>query len=314
MASDPGKSNTPAGDSDRAKMMRVLIPALAVGIIVILAAVIAGISDDATKKMSDGSNGAVDDPGLTEIESGVKYRDIKEGSGDPCPEGAKVKINYAGWLIDGTVFDSTKDRGSKPAEFELTGLIRGWQVGIPGMKPGGIRKLVIYPTKGYGNQAKGKIPPNSTLIFEVELVSVTQESPVIPGTGYLSGTGKRMSDGSDGGTDDPGLKDIGEGLKIRDLKEGTGDPVPKGASVTVHYTGWLTDGTEFDSSKKRGQPATFSLNGVVRGWGNGIPGMKPGGIRKLVIPSELGYGRSGSPPTIPPNATLIFEVELIKVN
>ncbi len=123
-----------------------------------------------------------------------------------------------------------------------------------------------------------------------------------------------MSDGTDGGTEDPGLKDIGEGLKIRDLKEGSGDPVPRGANVTVHYTGWLTDGTEFDSSKKRGQPATFSLNGVVKGWGKGIPGMKPGGIRKLVIPADLGYGIGGSPPKIPPNATLIFEVELIKVN
>src|ERR1700721_2413957 len=272
MASDPGKSNTPAGDSDRAKMMRVLVPALAVGIIVILAAMIAGISNDTTKKMSDGSNGALEDSGLIEIEDGVKYRDIQEGQGDPCPEGAKVKIKYSGWLIDGTVFDSTKDRGGIPAEFELSGLIRGWQVGIPGMKPGGIRKLVVYPTKGYGNQAKGKIPANSALIFEVELVSVIQDSPIMKGSPFKSGSGKPMSDGSDGGTDDAGLKDIGEGLKIRDLKEGSGDPVPKGASVTVHYTGWLTDGMEFDSSKKRGQSATFSLNGVVKGWGNGIPG------------------------------------------
>jgi peptidylprolyl isomerase len=316
MASGPGKNNAPPGDSDRAKMMRVLIPALAVGVIVILAAVIAGINDESsTRKMSDGSNGAVEDPGLTEMESGVKYRDIKEGSGDPCPQGAKVKVKYKGWLIDGTVFDSTKDKGDKPIEFELNEVVRGWQVGIPGMKPGGIRKLVVYPQKGYGNRSQGKIPANSTLIFEVELVSFTPGpgSTSSPGTGYTSGAGKAMSDGSDGGTDDPGLKDIGEGLRIRDLKEGSGDAVPRGASVTVHYTGWLTDGTEFDSSKKRGQPATFSLNQVVKGWGNGIPGMKPGGIRKLVIPSALGYGPGGSG-KIPGNATLIFEVELIKVN
>jgi peptidylprolyl isomerase len=312
--SDPGKSNTPPADSDRAKMMRVLIPALAVGIIVILAAVFFGLSDEPGRKMSDGSNGTVDDPDLKPIEFGVKYRDIKEGSGEPCPPGAKVKVHYAGWLIDGTVFDSTKNKSDKPVEFNLDKVIRGWTIGIPGMKPGGIRKLVIYPEQGYGNQKEGKIPPNSTLIFEVELVSVSSNAADSPDSVYKSGAGKPMSDDSNGGTDDPGLKDIGEGLRIRDLKEGSGDAVPNDASVTVHYTGWLADGTEFDSSKKRGQPATFPLSGVVKGWGKGIPGMKPGGIRKLVIPSALGYGMQGRPPTIPPNATLIFEVELIKVN
>jgi FKBP-type peptidyl-prolyl cis-trans isomerase len=108
------------------------------------------------------------------------------------------------------------------------------------------------------------------------------------------------------------LKPIGsQGLKYRDLKEGTGEPVGPDASVTVHYTGWLVNGNVFDSSRKRGQPITFSLNGVVRGWKEGIPGMKPGGIRKLVIPPALGYGdeKKGS---IPPNSTLIFEVEVLR--
>ena len=104
------------------------------------------------------------------------------------------------------------------------------------------------------------------------------------------------------------------GLKYEELLEGTGGIAKAGDTVEVHYTGWLTDGTEFDSSKKSGKPISFSLNRVVKGWGNGIPGMKPGGIRKLVIPSDLGYGKAGSPPAIPPNATLIFEVELIKVD
>jgi FKBP-type peptidyl-prolyl cis-trans isomerase FkpA len=110
--------------------------------------------------------------------------------------------------------------------------------------------------------------------------------------------------------DAPEWKDIGDGLKIWDVKEGTGDPVPKGGSVTAHYTGWLTDGTVFDSSVKRGSPIPFSLDEVVAGWGRGIPGMKPGGIRRLYIPSELGYGSRGKG-DIPPNATLVFEVKLI---
>jgi len=119
-----------------------------------------------------------------------------------------------------------------------------------------------------------------------------------------------LSDATHPGADDPGLKDIGDGLKIRDLKPGEGDEVKPGANVTVHYTGWLTNGVTFDSSKKSGKPISFPLNGVVEGWKRGIPGMKPGGIRKLVIPPALGYG-SSSQGKIPPNSTLVFEVEMI---
>jgi FKBP-type peptidyl-prolyl cis-trans isomerase len=119
-----------------------------------------------------------------------------------------------------------------------------------------------------------------------------------------------MSDGSDPTADDPGLRDGGEGLKVRDLKEGSGEPVPAGAKVKVHYTGWLTNGTVFDSSVQRREPIEFELSGVVRGWTIGIPGMKPGGVRKLVIPPSIGYG-SRAAGKIPPNSTLIFEVELL---
>ena len=129
----------------------------------------------------------------------------------------------------------------------------------------------------------------------------------------ISGPGQPMPfDQSNGGTEDPGLKDIGGGLKIRDLKEGTGDPCPPGARVTIHYTGWNVNGDVFDTSKKTGAPATFSLGGLIKGWQKGIPGMKPGGVRKLVIPADLGYGSSGSGEYIAPGATLIFEVELVK--
>ncbi len=102
------------------------------------------------------------------------------------------------------------------------------------------------------------------------------------------------------------------GMKMWDVKEGKGEAVKAGAKVTVHYTGWLTDGTSFDSSRKGGQPISFGLDQVIKGWGTGVVGMKPGGVRRLMIPPELGYGARGAGNAIPPNATLIFEIELVK--
>ena len=104
------------------------------------------------------------------------------------------------------------------------------------------------------------------------------------------------------------------GLEIWDEKVGEGEAVPKGAKVKVHYTGWLTDEKEtiFDSSVKRDEPIEFGLDQVIKGWQEGIPGMKPGGRRLLKIPSELAYGNKAKGELIPANSVLLFEVELIK--
>lgn len=109
-------------------------------------------------------------------------------------------------------------------------------------------------------------------------------------------------------------KDVTE-LKIEDLVVGTGAEAVAGKTISVHYTGTLTDGTKFDSSKDRGQPFEFTLGSgqVIEGWDKGFAGMKVGGKRKLIIPSSMGYGAQGAGGVIPPNATLIFEVELLEV-
>ena len=112
------------------------------------------------------------------------------------------------------------------------------------------------------------------------------------------------------------LTTTASGLQYEDTTVGEGAEARKGQSVTVHYTGWLTDGEKFDSSKDRKQPFTFPLGAghVIKGWDQCVVGMKVGGVRKLTIPAALGYGARGAGGVIPPNATLVFEVELLSVD
>jgi FKBP-type peptidyl-prolyl cis-trans isomerase FkpA len=105
------------------------------------------------------------------------------------------------------------------------------------------------------------------------------------------------------------------GLQYEEMRAGTGATARSGQDVVVHYTGWLTDGRKFDSSRDRGQPFSFGLGAgqVIAGWDEGVAGMQVGGLRKLTIPPQLGYGEFGAGGVIPPNATLVFEVELLDV-
>jgi peptidylprolyl isomerase len=241
----------------------------------------------------------VDKPVLPDLESkewvkqksGLEIWDAKPGKGDPVKAGGKVKVHYTGWLTTGEIFDSSVLR-KEPISFGLDGVIKGWQEGIPGMKPGGVRRLRIPADLAYGNRAVGKIPAGSTLIFEVELLEAVAK-PELPDLKAAE------------------WKKQPNGLEIWDVKEGAGEAVKAGAKVTVFYTGWLTNGKEFDSNVG-GQAITFGLNEVIKGWGEGLIGMKPGGVRRLKIPSELGYGKRGAGDDIPPDSTLVFEVQLIK--
>lgn len=106
------------------------------------------------------------------------------------------------------------------------------------------------------------------------------------------------------------------GLEIEELEQGMGAEAKSGDTVKVHYTGWLTNGQKFDSSVDRGQPFSFVLgrSQVISGWDQGVAGMKVGGKRKLTIPPDMGYGARGYPPVIPPNSTLVFDVELLGVS
>jgi len=107
------------------------------------------------------------------------------------------------------------------------------------------------------------------------------------------------------------------GLRYTDIESGSGETATgAGQTIIVHYTGWLEDGTRFDSSKDRNEPFSFPLdcNFVIRGWDEGVKGMQVGGVRRLVVPPELGYGARGAGGVIPPNATLVFEIELLEIS
>ena len=121
--------------------------------------------------------------------------------------------------------------------------------------------------------------------------------------------------GSDFAVDSAAMTRTSSGLRYQDLAAGDGAEVRQGQVAVVHYTGWLTDGTKFDSSRDRGTPFSFPLGAgqVIPGWDEGVAGMKVGGRRKLLIPANLGYGDMGAPPVIPPGATLVFDVELLDV-
>ena len=233
--------------------------------------------------------------------AGLEVLDENVGEGPVAKAGERLTLHYTGWLSQGRKFGSSKDLG-KPIEGVLgTGtFIKGWELGLEGIKVGGVRWLRVGPSLAYGPAALARIPPNSTLIFRIEALQIASDAQAAERMDFFPNLANTP------------WQDGPEGLKYSIVQPGEGQPAAVGTKAVVHYTGWLTDGTKFDSSRDRNQPFEFPLGAgrVVRGCDLGVEGMLPGEKRLLMVPPGLGYGSRGGGP-IPPDATLIFAVEYL---
>jgi FKBP-type peptidyl-prolyl cis-trans isomerase len=227
--------------------------------------------------------------------SGLVSMVLSKGSGTKHPGATDVvTVHYSGWTTDGKLFDSSVRRG-QPASFPLNGVIKGWTEGVQLMVEGEKRRFWIPPDLAYGENPGGG-RPGGTLVFDVELLAI-KELPKVP---------------QDVAAPPADAEKTASGLAHKVLKKGTGTVHPKATDeVSVHYSGWTTDGRMFDSSVSRGQPAEFPLNGVIKGWTEGVQLMVEGETRRFWIPAGLAYGEN--PGGGRPGGMLVFDVELLKI-
>lgn len=225
-------------------------------------------------------------------DSGLKYHDLKLGRGNAVTEGGWVRFRYQAWDQDGHWWRGTLE-GDQPVRSAVPNprFVKGWSEGVLGMKRGGKRLMIIPPKLAFGNRPVTGLEPGATLVMEVELVDILIN--MTP-------------------TDVTKLVTTPSGLKYQDITRGTGATPAADSVVTFHYNAWLNDLTLIDSSLLRGLPKTCYLKDQIKGLAEGVGSMKVGGVRKLIIPPELGYGSAQHPP-VPPNSTLIYEVQLLKV-
>lgn len=225
--------------------------------------------------------------------SGVASKVLKPGTGDTKPKSTDlVTVHYTGWTTDGKMFDSSHTRNA-PSTFPLDRVIAGWRECVGLMTIGETRRCWIPQELAYKGQA-GR--PAGMLVFEIELLDAKESPTVAP---------------PDVTGPPPDAKRTSSGLAYKVLKQGTSPQKPPSSRsrVTVHYTGWTTDGKMFDSSVMRGSPATFGLDQVIDGWTEGVQLMTVGEKTRFWIPQNLAYkGQANGP-----RGMLVFDVELIRV-
>lgn len=232
-----------------------------------------------------------------DLGDGLVVRDIAAGEGENSAKpNAKVFVHILGVnATTGEQFASSREAGA-PQQLDLSDprMLPGLARGIVGMKPTGTRRIEVPAALGFGPQGMGDVlPPDSDLVFEVELLSMA--NPRELSVEWVSEETRE------------------NGMIVRIVREGDAEaePIPAGGIAVLHTMGALQDGTVFDSTFDQGQQAVVPLEqSVIEGWSLGVEGMKPGEVRQFVVPPELGFGEEGQPPVVPANETLTFEVEL----
>ena len=232
--------------------------------------------------------------------SGLASRVLRAGTGTAHPHRwDKVTVHYTGWMTNGRMFDSSV-AGGEPATFKLDQVIAGWTEGLQLMVVGEARRLWIPAKLAYGETARHPGGPSGMLVFDVELLDI------IPGA-------RPIEPPSDVAAPPKNATRTASGLAYITLTKGSGKVHPYVSDrVRVHYSGWTTDGKLFDSSVVRGEPAEFPLNGVIKGWTEGVRLMVVGDKTRFWIPGELAYGNSPSRTGVP-SGTLVFDIELLEI-
>ena len=232
--------------------------------------------------------------------SGLASRILRAGTGTVHPHRwDEVTVHYTGWMTNGKMFDSSVARG-EPATFKLENVIAGWTEGVQLMVVGEARRLWIPANLAYGETPRHPGGPSGMLVFDVELLDI------VPGV-------KPIEAPSDVAAPPKSATKTASGLAYLTLTKGSGKVHPFFKDrVRVHYSGWTTDGKLFDSSVVRGQPTEFPLNGVIKGWTEGVRLMVVGDKTRFWIPGELAYGNSPSRPGVP-SGMLVFDIELLDI-
>lgn len=232
-------------------------------------------------------------------ESGLQLKITNPGQGEFPKPGDNVTAHYTGKLLDGTIFDSSIQRGT-PFSFEVgTGqVIKGWDEGFQLLKKGAKATFIIPANLAYGERAMGSIPPNSVLIFDVELLDIK------PGLKIESFDIKGKP-----------TMETASGVKYIKVKTGNGPKVEADCNVEFHYTAYLENGKIFDSTHKKGQTLKVLAGNrnLIPGLDEGLLLMQEGDKTRFIIPPQLGFGNSSNG-AIPANATLTFDIEMVKVN
>ena len=270
--------------------MRTFLLALAIGAVALTAAAQTSIPATAFAPPADLTMPPAE---AVKSPSGLISRVIKAGdSGEKPSENDVVTVQYTGWSSDGRMFDSSLTR-NQPSMFPLNKALPGWRECVALMQVHETRRCWVPENLAYKGAA-GK--PKGTVVFDIELLD-TRLSPMIA-----------PADVKEPPAD---AKKTPEGVSFKVLREGTGQRHPTQFSkVTVHYSGWTTDGKVFDSSVARGTPSTFDLGGgVIRGWTIALPQMVEGERARFWIPQDLAYkGEPGNP-----RGMLVFDIDLIKI-